>query len=153
MNRAVVSALSPGDPNLANNLAERSTLITESGTIDSESNGYVLPGTSLSAADAATTSTFSIPTGGDAVDTALSVMPVAGNQEQVNLLFGGPGNKDRTKPVKLVIDWGTKRICIFLTNCGTLIDPDNEGPQPLQVAVSARAPIPDPGPGLASSPR
>lgn len=150
VNRAIVTGSGAGDPNPDNNLAERSTLITASGTVDNESNGYVLPGTSLSASDASTSSTFSIPTGGDPVDAALSVMPVAGNQEQVALLFGGPGNKDRTKPVKLVIDWGTKRICIILTNCGTLIDPDNEGPQPLQVAVFCKGAYPGPrtGPGV-----
>jgi uncharacterized repeat protein (TIGR01451 family) len=149
VNRAVVTGTGAGDPNPANNVAERSTLITQSGTIDSESNGYVLPGTSLTAADASTTATFSVPVGGDPVDTAVSVRPL-GNQEEVTLLFGNPGNKDRTKPVRIVIDWGTKKICIFLTNCGTMIDPDNEGPQPLQVAVFCKDAYPGPrtGPGV-----
>ena len=44
VNRAIVTGSGAGDPNLANNVAERSTLITATGTIDSESNGYVLPG-------------------------------------------------------------------------------------------------------------
>ena len=44
VNRAVVSGSGAGDPNPANNVAERSTLITASGTIDSESNGYVAAG-------------------------------------------------------------------------------------------------------------
>ena len=106
-----------------------------------------MPGASLSAADASTTSTVSIPANGDAVDTALSVTPIAGNQEQVNLLFGGPGNKDRTKPVHVVIDWGTKKICIVLSNCGTMIDPDNDGPQPLQVAIFCKDAYPGPRTG------
>ena len=150
VNRAVVSASGPGDPNLENNTAAKTTEVTPAGTIDSEANAYVLPGSSLAAADPSTLSTFSIPAGGDAVDTALSVTPVAATQEQVVLAFGGAGNKDRTKPIRLVVDWGTKRICIVLTACGTMIDPDNEGPQPLQVAVFCSGAYPGPrtGPGV-----
>lgn len=150
VNRAVVSGTGAADPNPANNVAEKTTEVTPSGTIDSESNAYVLPGTSLSAANAATTSTFSIPSGGEPVDTALSVATTADNQEAVALAFGGPGNKDRTKPLRVVIDWGTKRPCIFLALCGTLIDPDDAGPQPLQVAIFCKDAYPGPrtGPGV-----
>jgi len=150
VNRAVVSGTGASDPNSENNSATKATQVTPAGTIDSEANAYVLPGSSLAAADPSTLSTFSIPPAGDAVDTALSISPIGTTQEQVLLAFGGPGNKDRTKPVRLVVDWGTKRLCFILTACGTMIDPDNEGPQPLQVAVFCAGAYPGPrtGPGV-----
>ena len=147
VNRARVSATSPGDPNLANNVGEKLTNVTAPGTVDSEANAYVLPGGSLSATDPLTSSTFSIPATGDPVDTALSVSSVAEGGEQVSLLFGRPGNKDRNNPVKVLINWGPDRPCLFLKLCGTYIDPDNDGPQPLQVAIFCKGSFPGPTSG------